>query len=148
MKNIRERDELKDDSAEFQDWHGQSWQHCPCLGLHSALSPNSGRCRCSGRDADVSARTQLVTATSLRAWALCFSQYHTPRQLPQGVQNSSLSGILLRMSHGAQHEQISTTSNWQVQILGCCRHHPETLSTLTTGFHPPVHGQGEGTTTG
>lgn len=66
MKSIRERDELKDDSAEFlmsisepglQHWHGQTRQHCPCLMLHSAHISNSVK------GADVSARTQLVTAT-------------------------------------------------------------------------------------
>lgn len=84
MKNIMERDELKDDSAEFlisiseaglQHWCGQSQQHCPCLMLHSAHIPNSVK------DADVPASTQVVTATSLRPWVLCFpSQGHSSSQ--------------------------------------------------------------------
>lgn len=140
MKNIRERDELKDDSAEFlmsvsepgfQHCCGQSQQHCPCLMLHSAHIPNSVK------DADVSARTQLprwqprhsghgLRASLPKGSALLGNKIYTTRQLPQGVQNTSASGILLRMSHVVPQQQIFTISNWHVWILGCCISHPET----------------------
>lgn len=70
MKNIRERDELKDDSAEFlmsvsepgfQHWCGQRPLPDAPLSTHPKFSE---RCRCFGQNT-----AALVTATSHRAWA-------------------------------------------------------------------------------
>lgn len=102
-----------------------------CLMLHSAHIPNSVK------DADVSARTQLpwwqprhtghgLGASLPKGSALLSNKIYTTRQLSQGVQNTFASGIFLRMSHVVPQQQIFTTSNWQVWILGCCRYHPET----------------------
>lgn len=136
MKNIRERDELKDDSAEFlmsvsepgfQHWCGERPLPDAPLSTHPKFSE---RCRCFGQNT-----AALVTprhtghglgASLPKGSALLGNKIYTTRQLPQGVQNTFASGIFLRMSHVVPQQQIFTTSNWQVWILGCCRYHPET----------------------